>query len=55
MSKNNKINKEKIIDNKVANLNANLNKYTFTNSLKANISNLKELFVDDDLFIIREV
>lgn len=47
--------KSEIIENKVAKLNNNSNKYTLCDNLKTNIATMKELFIDDELFTIREV
>ncbi|MDD2470204.1 MAG: spore germination protein, partial [Bacilli bacterium] len=55
MAKDRKEQKKKIIDKKVSQINNSLNKGTLFNNLKDNLSYMKELFVDDDLFIIREI
>lgn len=55
MSKNKKIDKDKVIDDKITNLNKQLKKYNISDSLKTNILTMKELFIDVDVFAIREV
>jgi spore germination protein KA len=55
MSIKKEIKKEQIINNKVDNLNKNLSNMVIYNSLQDNVNNMKKLFTDDDVFVLREV
>lgn len=54
MSKNRK-QKDQIIDDQVAKLNKDLSSQLLSKSLKDNIAHMKNLFIDDDVFIMREI
>lgn len=49
------IEKVKIVNDRIAELNKPLSKYSLTTSLKENMELMKTLFNNDDLFLIREV
>jgi spore germination protein KA len=55
MSIKKEIKKEQIINNKVDELNKELSSMIIYNSLQDNINNMKKLFIDDDIFVLREV
>jgi spore germination protein KA len=47
--------KQKTIDNKVSKINESLKDSIINKSLESNINAMKKLFIDDDLFLIREI
>jgi spore germination protein KA len=47
--------KQKVIDQKVSKINESLEKFVINKSLKSNIEAIKKIFVDNDIFIIREI
>lgn len=47
--------KKRIIEEKTSQLNASLNNVIITNSLQENIKMMKDLFVNDDSFIVRKI